>query len=986
MLAKLAYTFAEDSLEAGWAEMHSGTDPTGSPPATFDPARDTRKVSSASNVREGTVMENQGVQGSSPTLAGGGTKPTDVTQVFLTLTKLHRKPMTAFLDPVEDDDEIETSLPTIDPWGDENPPRCGRDNLDRIHIEGGDTLKRRLRDLLTEFEDVFSTELRTQPAKIPPMELTVDRKKWERQSNRRGPRIVSIAKQEELEKQINKMLEGNVIQSSDASYYSQVLLTPKSDGSIRFCIDFRNLNDATANIGGYIPNIREMLQRLGRARSKFFAVLDLTKGYYQAPLSLASIMFTAFICFMGLFMWLRVPMGLKGAPTYFQRMMVTIVLRGLVYLICEVYLDDIIVHGKTEDEFLDRLRKVFERLRSHNITLNPSKCRLGMAQTEYVGHVIDETGLSFSQQKMDEVSKCRRPVTQKELKQFLGLVNYFRDHIRDHSMIVKPLNDMIPGGAAYSRQATLRWKDNPAAAEAFVTIVKKISECPKLYFIDERLPITLATDASDYGIGAYLYQTTNESIEQPLAFISKRLAGAQLNWSTPEKECYAIFYSVKKLEYLIRDVHFTLHTDHKNLTYINEGGSPKVVRWKLAIQEFMFDIEYLEGEKNIVADHWSRTVDRPYDAESKEEKDDTTTYLMNLIGENFRIPDEIYKRISAVHNSNVGHMGVSQTLNRMERDGKGKIEPLMRSQVRQFIKQCPCCQKMSQIRFPILTHRFTTASYELGERIAADSIGPLPPDEYGNRYILVIIEQFSRLVQLYPIKDTSAEQALKGLVKWTCNFGIPAQILTDNGTQFVNGLITEFIKLTGCEHVRTMPYSSEENALVERANKEVVRHLRTIFFDKKIVDDWGWLYPLAERIMNSTVNESLNVSPSQIMFGNAVDLDRGLFVPIRTDEEKTMTLSTHMDKMLSAQAEFLKIAFHTQQKKDSHHMAMQGAVTEFPINSYVLRQYENKDHAPPSKISFEMEGSNAGGEFSWLEVYSSKLSDKRARRFSCTKS
>jgi hypothetical protein len=177
-----------------------------------------------------------------------------------------------------------------------------------------------------------------------------------------------------------------------------------------------------------------------------------------------------------------------------------------------------------------------------------------------------------------------------------------------------------------------------------------------------------------------------------------------------------------------------------------------------------------------------------------------------------------------------------------------------------------------------------------------------------------------------------------------------------------------------------MPYSSEENALVERANKEVVRHLRTIFFDKKIVDDWGWLYPLAERIMNSTVNESLNVSPSQIMFGNAVDLDRGLFVPMRTDEEKTMTLSTHMDKMLSAQAKFLKIAFHTQQKKDSHHMAIQGAVTEFPINSYVLRQYENKDHAPPSKFHSKWKGpmrvvSSVGSRYTVQNLVTNELED-----------
>jgi hypothetical protein len=271
-----------------------------------------------------------------------------------------------------------------------------------------------------------------------------------------------------------------------------------------------------------------------------------------------------------------------------------------------------------------------------------------MASTEYVGRTIDETGLTFSQKKKDEVLSCKRPNTQKELKQFLGLANYFRDHIRDHSMIVKLLNDMIPGGDGYKRRQVLKWTKEQI--DPFNLIQQMIGDCPKLYFIDPTCKVTLETDASDYGIGAYLYQTTQSNEEQPLAFISKKLVGSQLNWSVPEKECYAIFYNIKKLEYLIRDVHFTLRTDHKNLIYINTDGSPKVVRWKVAIQEFNFDLEYLVGEENMVADHWSRTVLRPDEVDPNiqgEEEDKETTFLMNMIGE-YRIPDDIYNRISKI--------------------------------------------------------------------------------------------------------------------------------------------------------------------------------------------------------------------------------------------------------------------------------------------------------------------------------------------------
>ena len=709
MLAKLMSRFSENSLEEGGLVRPVDSLTPASLADAISLGGAFARVPTRGMADPLSLMQVDGGESSSSLGAPGDVTKSLVTTALMKLHVLHRKPMTAFIDPVQDDDEIEELSPTIDPWDENHLPRSGRDNLQSIHVEGSDTLKRGIGDLLSEFEDVFSTELKREPAKIPPMELTVNRELWERSVNSRAPRVVSILKQLELRKQINKMLDCNVIQPSEAAYYSQVLLTPKTDGSWRFCVDFRNLNAACANIGGYIPMIKEMLQRLGKARPKIFGVLDLTKGYYQAPLSLLSVLLTAFITFMGLFQWLRVPMGLKGAPTYFQRVMVQVVLVGLVMYICEVYLDDIIVHARTEIEFLERLRAVFERLRKHGITLNPAKCRLGMDKTEYVGHVIDETGLSFSQEKKNEVLRCSRPHTQKDLKKFLGLVNYFRDHIQNHSMIVQPLHEMVPGGELYKRQAVLKW--TPETIEAFNTIQKEVVNCPKLFFINEALPITLATDASDYGIGAYLYQTTHEDEEQPLAFISKKLAGAQLNWSTPEKECYAIFYAVKKLEYLIRDVKFTLYTDHKNLTYINEGGSPKVVRWKVAIQEFMFDIVYLEGEKNLVADHWSRTVPKSQfvnpeldDVEKTklpppDPEDETTSLLMNLIGDSFRIPDKIFQRISAVHNSVVGHMGVENTLQRIYRDQKGAPEPLMRAYIRQFIRQCACCQKMSRVKY-----------------------------------------------------------------------------------------------------------------------------------------------------------------------------------------------------------------------------------------------------------------------------------------------
>jgi hypothetical protein len=435
------------------------------------------------------------------------------------------------------------------------------------------------------------------------MTLQVDKIKWETNKNRTPFRPVSMTKQIEIQKQVSDMEKQGLIRPSHANHWSQVLLTPKPNNKWRFCVDFRNLNDGTTSQGWPLPNIKETLRRIGNANAKVFAVMDLTKGFYQAPLSEEAKKLTAFICFCGLYEWNRVPMGLKGAPSYFQQMLATIVFAGLIHIIMELYIDDIIVHGGDDQQFITRLRQVFERLRRYKITVNPEKCRFGMDQIEYIGHVVDPTGLSFSQDKKDKVRDFPLPTTAKHVKSFIGLANYFRDHIANHSTAMVPLNQLI---LTYEKSRKVVW--TPESIKAFEDMKLAISNCPKLYFIDDdtrRSPVFLHTDASDYGVGAYLFQE-RDGQEYPIQFLSKAFDKVQLRWATGEKEAYAIFYAVKKLKPLIRDLKFTLRTDHKNLTYINDSVNAMVVRWKLYLQEYTFKIQYIKGQDNIVADNFSR--------------------------------------------------------------------------------------------------------------------------------------------------------------------------------------------------------------------------------------------------------------------------------------------------------------------------------------------------------------------------------------------
>jgi hypothetical protein len=820
-------------------------------------------------------------------------------------------------------------------------------------IFGTEDLKKSIQDLCIEYQDIFSRYLRSESAKLPPMEIKVDLNAWRNKKHRGPPRVQSILKQKEIHRQIKEMCENNVLQSSLATEYSHPLLTPKQDQTWRLVIDYRKFNDCCETMGWPIPNIFQMLHRLGSHRAKFFALMDLTKGYHQAPLSTESQKLTAFTTFMGVYEWLRVPMGIKGAPSYFQQVIATVVLVGLLYVICELYIDDVIVHAQTEKEFIDRLRQVFERFRTYKVTVNPDKCKFGMSEVQFVGHVINENGMTFSREKIDKVMDIDPPQNQKGIRKFIGVVNYFRDHIKNQSILIKPLYDLIHDYQPFKK---VIWTETAIAA--FNEIKEAINNIPTLYFIESNAPVFLHTDASDYGIGGYLFQVV-DGIEKPVAFMSKLFTKTESRWSTPEKEAYAIYHSFKKFEHLIRDIKFSVRTDHRNLTFLNSDTNPKVKRWKLEMQEYDFDIEYLPGEKNVVADAFSRLLPVNNDVERICIIENSEEHIFLL--DEFTIPEVVYEKIKKVHNSKVGHHGVERTLKKLH-DQKESWK-YMREHIRKFIKMCPCCQTMSQIKTQIHTHPFTTATYAPMVRINVDTINGLPPDVLNNRSLICIKDCFSRWIELYPTQNETASVAASALLQFIGRYGCPSQILSDNGPQYVNEVIKELTMLVGTEYITTLAYSKEENAIVERANKEALRHLRAIIFDENVIEKWSQdTIPFVQRIINSSVDSSIGVSPAQILYGNAINLDRGIFLPLQnleTHDNKNLKLSAWVDKMLQTQNAVIKAAEKSQQNKDEQHNAdFQENPTEFLPNTYVLVGYPTSSmkKGPPNKLMSNFKG------------------------------
>ena len=319
-----------------------------------------------------------------------------------------------------------------------------------------------------------------------------------------------------------------------------------------------------------------MLTRIGSRKPKVFAVFDLTQGFYQAPLHPDSRACTAFMTFMGLFEWNRVPMGIKGAPTYFQEVMESEVLNGLLHVICELYMDDLILYANSEDQLLEHMELLFQRLREYNITLNPVKAHIGLEEIEYVGHLLSATGISFTSDKISKVVELPRPTVKHELKRFLGLVNYFRDHLNNLSFYTQPLQSLLIN---YKKDdpTLIEWTEE--TLEAYNAVMGLLRTLPKLWYLDDNkeFPIHLYTDASNLGFGAYLCQKVpSENSPRPIAFLSRSCQGSEKNWSTIEKEANLLYWAMKELEHLIRYRKFTLHTDHKNLVKIGEALTKSV--------------------------------------------------------------------------------------------------------------------------------------------------------------------------------------------------------------------------------------------------------------------------------------------------------------------------------------------------------------------------------------------------------------------------
>ena len=402
-----------------------------------------------------------------------------------------------------------------------------------------------------------------------------------------------------METEIQDMLDLGVIEPSISPYSSPIVLVPKKDGSVRFCIDFRKLNKVTEFDAEPMPNMEEIINRM--SGHKYFTKMDLSKGYWQVGLTERSKPLTAFETPRGLFQFRTMPFGLVNSGATFCRLM-RIILSNLPIVDSFV---DMWIFTETWKDHMTSLRQVLDRLRSAKLTAKPSKCMIGYDSIECLGHNIVGQTVRPQEDKIQAIRDAPRPSTKRQIKSFLGLAGFYRRFIPNFSSIASPLTDLTKKNRSNSIKD---WQDHHE--RAFQTLKNRLTSSPilRLPVFQEGKPFVLRTDASDIGLGAVLLKDFEGEGRLPIAYASKKLLPRERNYSVIEKECLGIIWGVEKFRKYLYGVEFLLETDHKPLSYMQTAKvlNPRIMRWSMKLQPYSFRIVAIRGRDNLGADYLSR--------------------------------------------------------------------------------------------------------------------------------------------------------------------------------------------------------------------------------------------------------------------------------------------------------------------------------------------------------------------------------------------
>ena len=716
-------------------------------------------------------------------------------------------------------------------------------------------------------------------------------------------------KREVAIQKVNEMREQGVLEDSKSPFASPIVLVRKKNGEWRFCADYRQLNAITIKDAYPLPRIDDSLEAL-RANS-YFTKLDLLSGFWQIAMARNDREKTAIATPCGLQQFTVMPFGLTNAPATFQRLMDR-VLVGLTWERCIVYLDDIIVFGKTFQEHNANLQAVLERIIASNLKLNPAKCEFALTEIAYLGHRITQNGIGVDLDKVEAINRIETPNNRQKLRRFLGMATYYKRFINNFSEIAYPLTKLT------SIKVEFVWLDKEQ--EAFERLKSALKSAPLLAAPDFSKGFQVCTDASMVGIGAVLEQDG-----RPIAYASRACSTPEQNYSATEREALAVVWAVRYFKHYLYGREIEIKTDHKPLHDLKMNRHPdeNLGRVLLKLQELNHKITYLPGKHNLVSDVLSRdTVPVPGQTdlpniEMRENEVVTKRVRFNPNTITFEDPDwisiqnqdEELKRVSEhlkQKRKNISHSEYRPKYHKLSLSGDmivhgdrivipinsrqelikkyheahchektGKLSqrlirsyfwPRMEHDITEFCSKCDKCQKTKERlnNCPDLGE-IADQSYKPLEFWSIDFQGPYKTSKRGNRYIVVAIDYGSKWVESIATQDCSAVTTARFIVdNIILRHGAPKRLHTDQGTNFESKLIYQLCRLYNIKKSRSSPYHPQGNGLVERENRSIKNLLRSAISDDQ--SDWDDALPHCVHARNTEVHSSTGYSPYEMLY------------------------------------------------------------------------------------------------------------------------
>ena len=739
--------------------------------------------------------------------------------------------------------------------------------------------------------------LKTEPVKI---ELRDDAVPHAVHTARRVPFPMLHKVKEELKRMEDNGVIERVTQPTEWCA-PMVPVLKKNTGKARICVDLTKLNQSVKREHYILPIPEEITAKLSGAT--VFSSLDAASGFWQIPLHPDSCKLTTFITPFGRYCFKRLPFGITSAPEIFQRKMLE-TLEGLEGV--EVFMDDILVYGTSMEQHDARLERVLQRVESAGLKLNKEKCSLRQSQLRFLGHLIDQSGVRPDPDKVEAISKLPPPENVHDLKRVLGMVNYLGRFVPALATVGQPLYELL--------KSKNIWSWGHSQQSAFEDIKSMLTKAPVLAFYDVTRPTAVSADASSYGLGAVLLQLHGEEWK-PIAYCSRRLSEAETRYAQIEKECLASVWACEKFDkYLCGLDEFRLETDHKPLVpLINNRSLDNVPlrcqRLLMRLMRYKPVAEYVPGKTLLIADTLSRSP-QTYTKEVTDTHSEVECYVatviqgtpaspskmesikmataadseLQLVIKHVRrgwpeysgnVPQEVraYMKVKnelseadglLIRGSRViiprslradilkrihdGHQGLTKCRDR----AKSSVWwPGLSAELKHTVMSCHTCQeqKRTQQKEPLISTPLPDRPWK---RIALDLC------EHNKNNYLVISDYYSRFLEVLHLPSTTSTQVIQRLKATFARFGIPNEVVSDNGPQFSSAEFQELARQLDFRHITSSPHHPQGNGHAERA----VQTAKRILCQEDPV--------LALMCYRSTPCTTTGVSPAELLMGRKI--------------------------------------------------------------------------------------------------------------------